>query len=125
MIFCAGIGDVNCLTVCIYSSEYLSLHFLAMGTLEQSERNTRRLGKEQAGALRMVADVTGKHIVVLDQIDAGGRKDVANGKYQNGVIYISAKTQTLVFDVLKHELTHNLQETAPARALIKYWEKYK
>lgn len=83
------------------------------GTLELSERNAKRLGKEQSNALRMVADVTGKHIVVLDQIDADGRKDVANGKYQDGVIYISAKAQTPVFDVLKHELTHNLQETAP------------
>ena len=83
------------------------------GTLELSERNARKLGKEQSNALRMVADVTGKNIVVVDQIDAGSRKDVANGKYQDGVIYISAKSQAPVFDVLKHELTHNLQETAP------------
>lgn len=83
------------------------------GTLELSERNAKKLGKEQSNALRMVADVTGKHIVVMDQIDAGRHKDVANGKYQDGVIYISAKSQAPVFDVLKHELTHNLQETAP------------
>ena len=83
------------------------------GTLELSEQNAKKLGKEQTAALRMMTEVTGKHVVVLDQIDAGSRKDVANGKYQDGVIYISAKSQAPVFDVLKHELTHNLQETAP------------
>lgn len=83
------------------------------GTLEISDQNAKKLGKEQTAALKMMTEVTGKSVVVLDQIDAGKRRDVANGKYQDGVIYISAKSQAPVFDVLKHELTHNLQETAP------------
>lgn len=83
------------------------------GTLALSEKNAKKLGKENANALRNIVEVTGKNVVVLNSIDAGSRKDVANGKYQNGVIYISAKSSSPVFDVLKHELTHNLQETAP------------
>lgn len=83
------------------------------GSLEISDRNIKKIGKEQANALRMMTEVGGKKVVVLDQIDAGSHKDVANGKYQDGTIYISAKSEAPIFDVLKHELTHNLQETAP------------
>lgn len=83
------------------------------GSLEISDKSVGKIGKEQANALRMMTEVGGKKVVVLDQIDAGSHKDVANGKYQDGTIYISAKSEAPIFDVLKHELTHNLQETAP------------
>lgn len=84
-----------------------------IGNLTMSEKNEKQFGKEKSAALNTFVQVTGKNVVIVDQIDVGTQKDVANGKYQDGTIYISAKSSNPIFDVLKHELTHNLQETAP------------
>lgn len=78
-----------------------------------SDQNLKTIGKNVAEDLKKVTEVTGKRVEVVNQIDAGPHKDAANGKYQAGTIYISAKSKTPIFDVLRHELTHNLQETAP------------
>ena len=38
----------------------------------------------------------------------------ANGYYKDGTIHLSAKTDNPMMSVFKHELTHHIQETAPA-----------
>ena len=47
------------------------------------------------------------------QIEFSDASDIGNGYYSNGKIVLSAQNENAVSDILKHELTHYFQQTAP------------
>ena len=59
--------------------------------------------------LQSIGKATGTKIIIQETV-AEGR---ANGAYQDGVIRVAADAENPVMVVLKHELTHRLQEMAP------------
>lgn len=59
-------------------------------------------------------DSMAKSLGVQIQVAAPTGKNGANGWYQNGTIYIAADAENSGFVVAKHEITHRLQELAPA-----------
>ena len=65
--------------------------------------------KEKQDALRRLAKELNANIELHSVLEHD-----ANGYYKNGAIHLSAKTNNPILNVFKHELTHHIQETAPA-----------
>lgn len=61
-----------------------------------------------------------EHIVAKDDngnilYDENGKELRANGKYENGIIYIAADSDNKFITIAKHELTHHIKEISPER----------
>jgi len=70
--------------------------------------------KDTIDALSKAAKNLRTDIWIKKQIDNGELKDVANGYYDNGTIYLSASSTQPLMSVLKHELTHRIRDLSPA-----------
>ena len=92
-------------------------------TLKSSKRKSRAKGKVQYGrnvknsisapiqaALEKIAENGGITIKVVDRIETNNPNAHANGKYENGVIYLAADSSNPLVTVAKHELTHWIKE---------------
>lgn len=68
-------------------------------------------------ALERVAKVFNIDIVLEDSIDSKTQKSAANGQYIPGErkIRLAADSQNPLMTVLKHEITHHIQQTSPAQ----------
>lgn len=70
-----------------------------------------KVTKKQERLLASFAEKAKVHIHLVDSIANG----TANGAYKDGVIYIAADASNKLITVAKHELTHHLKATSPAR----------
>lgn len=70
-----------------------------------------KVTRKQERLLASFAEKAKVHIHLVDSIANG----TANGAYKDGVIYIAADASNKLITVAKHELTHHLKATSPAR----------
>lgn len=74
-----------------------------------SSARADRLSQADRDFLDSIAKKTGVSIEIAEPTGEGG----ANGWYQNGKIYISQDAENSLDVVVKHEITHRLQELSP------------
>lgn len=87
----------------------LSNNILQKGKGAVTVEKGAKIDKSNLDVLNLVSDKIGVDVVVSKTIDNG----IANGKYENGKIYIAENSNNPIMTVLKHELTHHLQTVAP------------
>ena len=74
-----------------------------------SSSRANRLSQTDRDFLDAIAKKTGVSIEIAEPTGEGG----ANGWYQNGKIYIAQDAENSLDVVVKHEITHRLQELSP------------
>ena len=68
---------------------------------------------QEMQTVRKLAEKLGTRVQIDDTIAAPSTGAGANGYYQNGVIHIARDAENSTMEVLKHELTHRIQDAAP------------
>ena len=74
----------------------------------QSKVSLKVVSKEKQDGLKRIAESLNVDIVLDPKLEHD-----ANGTYLDGTIHISANSDNPIMTVLKHELTHHIQRTAP------------
>lgn len=83
-----------------------------------TDEASKPVSKTVSKALDTAGKFLGLQIVRVDEISAtvGGKKMIANGSYENGVLKISSNAANPLEVVFSHELWHHLKQKAPKQA---------